>query len=101
MLAAGGVLAEVYRDKAVRIAPVDLGEARDMIYEVRSLAVAKGFRGAPRGDLEALAASVVAVSRLAVSTAPVVVEAEANPVLVLREGHGVLAVDAVVTVAEA
>jgi acyl-CoA synthetase (NDP forming) len=100
VLAAGGVLAEVYRDRSVRMAPVDLEQAREMIDEVRSLSVAKGFRGAPRGDLDALADAIVAVSRLAVSNDPVVVEAEANPVLVLREGEGVLAVDAVVTIAE-
>ena len=70
-----------------------------MIDEVRSGSVAKGFRGAPRGDLEALAGAIVAVSRLAVWADPVIVEAEANPVLVLREGEGVRAVDAVVTVA--
>jgi len=100
VLAAGGVLAEVYRDRSVRMAPVDLDQAREMIDEVRSLSVAKGFRGAPRGDLDALAEAIVAVSRLAVSADPVVVEAEANPVMVLREGDGVRAVDAVVTVAE-
>jgi len=99
VLAAGGVLAEVYRDRSVRMAPVDREQACEMIDEVRSLSVAKGFRGAPRGDLEALAAAIVAVSRLAVSVDPAIVEAEANPVLVLREGEGVRAVDAVVTVA--
>jgi acyl-CoA synthetase (NDP forming) len=101
LLAAGGVLAEIYRDRSVRPAPVDLDQAQAMIVEVRGLAVASGFRGAPRGDLDALARAVVAVSQLATTVAPTVVEAEANPVLVLREGDGVVAVDAVVTVAEA
>jgi succinyl-CoA synthetase beta subunit len=101
LLAAGGVLAEIYRDRNVRTAPVDLAQARAMIGEVRGLAVAGGFRGAPRGDLEALAQAVVAVSQLALSVDPSVVEAEANPVLVLAEGDGVVAVDAVVTVARA
>jgi len=98
VLAAGGVLAEVYRDRSVRLAPVELAEAREMVAEVRALRVAAGYRGAPAGDLEALAAAVVAMSRLALSDDPVVVEAEANPVLVLREGQGVLAVDAVCAV---
>lgn len=100
VLAAGGVLAELYRDRSVRMAPVDAEQAREMIDEVRSLSVAKGFRGDTHGDLDALAEAVVAVSRLAMSVDPVVVEAEANPVLVLPEGEGVLAVDAVVTVAK-
>lgn len=99
VLAAGGVLAEVYRDRSVRTAPVGPEQARQMIGEVRGLAVAAGFRGAPRGDLDALADAIVAVSRLALLDDPAVVEAEANPVLVLPEGEGVVAVDAVVTVA--
>lgn len=98
VLAAGGVSAEIYRDRAVRMAPVGLEDARQMIDEVRGLSLAKGFRGAARGDLDALAEAIVATSRLAVSVTPVVVEAEANPVLVLREGEGVVAVDAVVKV---
>jgi acyl-CoA synthetase (NDP forming) len=99
LLAAGGVLAEVYRDRSVRTAPVDLDQARAMIGEVRGLAVAAGFRGLPRGDLGALAEAIVAMSHLAAVDDPAVVEAEANPVLVLAEGDGVVAVDAVVTVA--
>jgi len=99
VLAAGGVLAEVYRDRSVRLAPVGLDEAHEMIAEVRGLQVAAGYRGAPRGDLDALARAVVAMSQLALADDPVVVEAEANPVLVLREGEGVLAVDAVCVVA--
>src|SRR3954471_24122414 len=99
VLAAGGVLAEVYRDRSVRTAPVDLEQAHTMIGEVRGLAVAAGFRGAPRGDLAALAEAIVAMSRLATAVEPTVVEAEANPVLVLADGRGVMAVDAVVTLA--
>ena len=85
VLAAGGVLAEVYRDRSVRTAPVDLDQAHAMIGEVRGLVVATGFRGAPRGDLDALAEAIVAMSRLATAVEPTVVEAEANPVLVLAE----------------
>lgn len=96
LLAAGGTLTEVLRDRAVRIAPVELEEARAMIAEVRSFRALEGHRGAPRGDIEALAAAVVAMSRLALR--PEVLEAEVNPLLVREEGAGVLAVDAVVRV---
>ena len=98
VLAAGGVLAELYRDSSVRLAPVCLDEAREMVAEVRGLQVAAGYRGAPAGDLDALARAVVAMSELALCTEPVVVEAEANPVLVLTLGEGVVAVDAVCAV---
>ena len=88
----GGVQAELYDDIAVRLAPVTLDDAYDMIDDVVGLAVIHGFRGQPKGDLDALARVIVAVSSLAVVT-PEVVEAEINPMIVRREGEGVVAVD--------
>jgi acyl-CoA synthetase (NDP forming) len=95
MLAAGGVLAEVYRDRSLRLAPVDLETAQEMIGEVRGLAALKGFRNRPAGDLDALARTVVALSQLASSEDPVA-EAEINPLMVRPKGEGVIAVDALV-----
>jgi hypothetical protein len=94
-LAAGGVLAEVYRDFATRIAPVDEAGVHEMIAAVRGLAPIRGYRGLPKGDLDALARAVVCVSRLALLDGAVVTEAEINPLVVFREGEGVVAVDAV------
>jgi acyl-CoA synthetase (NDP forming) len=96
VVAAGGLLAELYHDRSVRPAPVDLPEAREMVAEVRAFALLGGYRGGPKGDLEALAGAVCALSRLATATGPAVVEAEVNPLLVLPEGEGVVAVDALV-----
>ena len=91
-LGAGGVLAEVYRDVVLRAAPVDLATAEEMIAQVRGLAPARGYRGLPRGDLAALAAAVVAFSRLAGLAE--VAEAEVNPLIVMPEGQGVVMADA-------
>lgn len=99
MLAAGGVLTEIYRDRALRIAPVDRATALDMIAEVKGLKALAGYRGNARGDLDALADLVVAMSNLATLADARVLEAEANPVMVLEAGHGVLAVDALVKLA--
>lgn len=95
----GGILAEVYGDVAVRPAPVDLATARAMIAEVKGFAPLRGFRGLPEGDLEALAAIVVAVSQLALSEEPRIAEAEINPVIVRGKGHGAVAVDGLVVMA--
>ena len=69
MLAAGGILAEIHRDRSLRLAPVDLAEAKAMIGEVAALKALAGYRGKPPGDLDALAQALVALSRLAVMTA--------------------------------
>jgi succinyl-CoA synthetase beta subunit len=96
MVAAGGVFTEIYRDRSLRLAPVDLESAREMIAEVRGLALFKGLRGRPAGDLNALAHALVALSQLAHD--PAVVEAEINPLIVRSDG--VIAVDALVRLAE-
>jgi acyl-CoA synthetase (NDP forming) len=95
VLSTGGVLAEIFADSAVRLAPVDAGTAREMIDEVRGLSVATGYRGLPAGDIDALVETIVAVSRLAVEE-PAVLEAEINPLSVGAEGAGVTALDALV-----
>ena len=55
MVAAGGLYAEIFRDRSLRLAPVDLDEAHAMIAEVRALQTLAGYRGKPAGDLAALA----------------------------------------------
>jgi succinyl-CoA synthetase beta subunit len=94
MVAMGGIFTEIYRDRSLRLAPVDLATAREMIAEVRGLATLKGLRGKPAGDLDALAQAIVAHSRLADD--PSIIEAEINPLIVRPAGDGVAAVDAVV-----
>jgi acyl-CoA synthetase (NDP forming) len=98
MLAAGGVLAEIMRDRSIRLAPVDLAEARAMIGEVAALKTLTGYRGRAAGDLDALAQALVSVSRLALAE-QAVAEAEINPLIVREQGQGVVAVDALVRLA--
>ncbi len=92
----GGVLAEIYRDAATRLAPVDEAEARQMIDEVKGLATIRGYRNLPPGDVAALARAIAAFSALAHAAFADVSEAEINPLLVKRDGEGVVAVDGLV-----
>ena len=98
IVGAGGTLAEIYKDYAIRCAPVDLAEAHRMITEVKALALVRGYRGLPPGDIDALAAAVVAFSTLALLPGGTVSEAEINPLLVKPAGEGVVAVDGLLVV---
>lgn len=100
VLAAGGIHTELYRDSTMRLAPVRRDDAREMIAELKSSRVLDGYRGAARGDLEALAEAIVAVSNLALAEGVRVEEAEINPLFVLPQGQGVLAIDALARVDE-
>ena len=98
LVGAGGTLAEIYQDFAVALAPVSEAEALAMIERVKGLAIVRGYRNLPRGDTEALARAVAALSRLALIPGRPVREAEANPLIVKREG--VVAVDALIALKE-
>ncbi|MEY4864125.1 MAG: hypothetical protein RLZ51_2220 [Pseudomonadota bacterium] len=93
-LAAGGQLAEALNDLALRVAPINEATAWEMISQLRSLAIVRGWRGLPRGDLAALADALVRFSQLALLPGQPVLEAEANPVMV--RAQGVTAVDGLV-----
>jgi len=93
VLGAGGILAEIYDDVAIRLAPVSKSTAIAMIVEVRGLAVIRGYRGQPMGDVDGLADAIVNLSRLANICSPTVLEAEINPLIVRSTGQGVVAVD--------
>ena len=92
----GGTATEIYRDVALRLAPVTPAEAAQMLQEVKGFALLNGFRGKPRGDLAALAGAAARFSELAADER--IAEAEINPVLVMPEGQGVLAVDGLVVI---
>lgn len=99
LLAAGGIYTEIYRDRSIRLAPVDLESARSMIAELSISRIFQGFRGKPHGDMEALAQAIVAMSQFAVHEGSDVADAEINPLIVNKIGEGVTAVDALVALA--
>ena len=98
MVGAGGMLAELYKDVVLRLAPVDEAGAIEMIDQVKGFAVLRGYRGLPPGDVKSLARALSALSRLALVAGRPVSEAEANPVMVRQ--NGVVAVDALVVLKE-
>ncbi len=98
MVGMGGTLAELYQDSALRLAPVDEAEALAMIGEVKGLALVRGYRNLPQGDVAALARAIAALSRLANLPGQPVAEAEINPMIVKAEG--VVAVDGLLILKE-
>ncbi|MGZ9006198.1 MAG: acetate--CoA ligase family protein, partial [Burkholderiales bacterium] len=90
----GGVMVEVFGDVSMRRCPITRFEALEMISEVKGARLLRGFRGKPRADIPALAETLVSVSHMAVQLEGRLAEADVNPLMVLPEGEGVKAVDA-------
>lgn len=95
MLGSGGVNVELMGDVSFRLAPVDHGQAREMIGELKIAPLFSGFRGAPVADVDALADAIVRISRYALSAGTMLDSVELNPFVVLPKGQGALALDAV------
>jgi acetate---CoA ligase (ADP-forming) len=81
----GGIYTEVLDDVATALAPVSPEQAEGMLASLRGAGLLLGLRGRPRLDLEAAAAAVVALSRVAAAR-PDVREIEVNPLLVSPTG---------------
>jgi acyl-CoA synthetase (NDP forming) len=100
LLGMGGVAAELFKDTTMRLLPpnggLDLSEARAMARDLVTWPLLDGFRGRPACDVEALAAAVVAFSRMVAQLGDRLSEAEINPVFVLPAGQGVKAADGLV-----
>jgi acetyltransferase len=89
----GGVLTEVLDDVALRLAPVPVDAAAEMLSGLRGAALLSGYRGSTAVDLDAIRDLIVGVGRLAVDR-PDIAELDLNPVIATTAG--VTIVDALV-----
>ncbi|MFB7932789.1 acetate--CoA ligase family protein [Streptomyces sp. NPDC056039] len=90
----GGVLVEVLRDTAVAVPPFGEEQARDMLAGLRGRALLDGVRGRPPADLDALVEVVLRVQRMALELGDQLAELDINPLMVLPQGQGAVALDA-------
>ena len=96
MFGLGGTLVEVIEDLSFRVAPFGETEARRMIAETRAGQVLQGARAQGPYDVSALAAAMSRLSIFAADHGDRIETAEINPFVVLPEGHGAVALDAVI-----
>jgi DHA1 family inner membrane transport protein len=96
VLGFGGVFTEILSDTVLRLAPVSVDDARNMVAALKGASLLKGARGRPPADVEALAKAVCALSGFAAANAGWLASVDVNPLLVRPAGQGVVAVDALV-----
>jgi acyl-CoA synthetase (NDP forming) len=96
MFGLGGVLVEVLNDVSFRVAPFDEDEARRMVLELKGRAILEGARGRGPYDLQALFTALVRLSQFAADHADAIESVDINPFLVLPEGRGAVALDALI-----
>ena len=89
---AGGMLVELIGDVELRPAPLTLSQAFDLIEKSSLHPLLAGYRGGPKLDVAALADTLMRVSLIAVDY-PEIRELDLNPIKVLGDGEGCVAVD--------
>ena len=89
MVGLGGTLVEIFKDTALRIAPITAAGARAMLGELRGVALLKGARGNAPADLDAIADLIAKISEFAAAHAEVR-EMDLNPVVAYSKGLRVL-----------
>ena len=95
MVGLGGIFVEVLKDVAFRICPIDRENARDMLAELKGVALLRGARGEAPVNEEALVDAMLALGGeggLLLRFAGEIAEADLNPVIVSPDGA--VAVDA-------
>lgn len=98
MAGVGGIFVELLQAVAGRIAPLDEGDAEDVLDELAASRVTTGFRGAPPWDRASLSAILLNASDLAVSSKAWLRSLDINPLCF--GGDGFVAVDALCLVRE-
>jgi acetyltransferase len=94
MFGLGGTAVEVYQDVTLRLAPVSIKEAAEMIHSIKGYPLLAGFRGSPPVDQESLRRAIVAVSEVAAAGKDLIQSIDINPFICLPQGGK--AVDAVI-----
>jgi acetyl coenzyme A synthetase (ADP forming)-like protein len=93
---AGGVQVELLRDVSVRLTPLSNVDASDMIHNLKTYPLLKGFRGSAKCDIKALEEGLLRISAM-VEDLHQIAEIDCNPFVVNE--CGAMIVDARVRVA--
>ena len=90
----GGVFVELLQDTRTLLLPTNKEEVKKAIESLQCFPMLSGYRNRPKGDIEALVCAITKITEH-VDSHPIF-ELDINPLLVLSEGNGVVAVDALI-----
>ena len=96
VIGGGGILVELMKDSASLLLPVTRDQVLHALGELKCAPLLNCFRGCPQADLNAAADVVLAVAGMVEEDPSSIVELDINPLLVLAEGRGAMAADALI-----
>jgi acyl-CoA synthetase (NDP forming) len=97
LVGSGGILVEVMKDSLSLLLPTTREEVLYTLDQLKCAPLLKGFRGTPPADLNATADVILAVAAMVVDDPTSINELDINPLMLMAEGQGVVAADALIS----
>ncbi len=89
----GGIYVEVFKDVQTCLCPADARLVRKKIESLKSYAILRGARGMKPADIDGYVDAIVRASWI-LAEFPEIKEMDINPLRLLKDGSGVIALDA-------
>ncbi|PPR42362.1 MAG: hypothetical protein CFH21_01134 [Alphaproteobacteria bacterium MarineAlpha5_Bin11] len=96
VIGSGGIYTELISDSVTMLLPLTKKNVLKAINELKISKLINGFRGGPKGDINALIQTILKIAKFAEKNASRLIEVDINPLIVRTEGKGVIAVDALI-----
>lgn len=92
MFGLGGTYVEFLKDVSFAVAPITVTEAKHMVSSIKTYPLIAGVRGEASSDIDSIIQTLLKISQL-VTDFPEILEFEINPLMVMPEGEGCVAMD--------
>ena len=97
LVGGGGILVEMMKDSASLLLPTSRERVLHRLGQLKCAPLFTGFRGAPPADLNTAADVILAVASMVEKAPSSIIELDINPLMLLAEGRGVVAADALIS----
>jgi acyl-CoA synthetase (NDP forming) len=100
LIGGGGIWVEMLQDTTSLLLPTTRQRVLHALGQLKCAPLVNGFRGAPPADLDAAADVILLVADLVEDDPSSIIELDINPLMLLAEGKGVVAADALIRLNE-
>jgi len=97
LIGGGGVLVEMMKDSASVLIPTSREQVLHALRHLKCAPLLTCFRGLPPADLNAATDAILSIASLVEKDPAAIIELDINPLLILAEGQGVVAADALIS----
>jgi acetyl-CoA synthetase len=97
LIGGGGILVEMMKDTVSLLLPTSREQVSHALGQLQCAPLLGGFRGAPPADLNAATDVILAVADMIEDDPSSIIELDINPLMLLAEGQGVVAADALIS----